>query len=324
MHTTNSHLRLVLAGTLLTLGFVVLLPGDASSQDDPVADSIKESEAFKAMEAAADSARKAAARGRGNAAPAQTTTTPAQVSDSADVVASPTDTLKFDVPKQADTTAKTADTPAAKVDTSDVKSATSPGDTTVKQAAAPPAKPVDPTAPYKDVQFAPSEKPRVVIETTMGKIVLELWPDVAKKHCQNFVYQVTQGFYDSLTFHRIVPGFIIQGGDPDGAGTGGPGYTVPAELSAKQLHEEGTLSMARRVDPAAKSGEAEKPEYLNSAGSQFFICLARAASLDGKYTVFGKVVEGLDVIHAIEKLPTQRERPVAPVYMTKVSLEPKA
>jgi cyclophilin family peptidyl-prolyl cis-trans isomerase len=187
-----------------------------------------------------------------------------------------------------------------------------------------PKKPVDPTAPYKDVEFAPGEKPRVVIETAFGKIVLELYPDVAKKHCQSFVYQINEGFYDSLTFHRVVLGFLIQAGDPLGTGTGGPGYTVPAEFTTKHIHEEGTLSMARRVDPASKTGAAEKGEFLNSAGSQFFICTARAASLDGKYTIFGKVVEGLDVIHSIEKTVVQRERPVAPIYMTRVYVEPKA
>ena len=165
----------------------------------------------------------------------------------------------------------------------------------------------DPTAPYKNIQFAKGEKPVVVMETSMGTITIELWPDVAPKHCQSFVYLINKGFYDSLTFHRIVPGFVIQGGDPVGNGTGGPGYNVPAEFSNKP-HEDGILSMARAQSP-------------NSAGSQFFICLGRLTNLDNQYTVFGKVIEGLDVVHNIEKTPSQGERPKTPVYMTKVSMK---
>ncbi len=170
-----------------------------------------------------------------------------------------------------------------------------------------PAEPEDPKAPYKNVTFEKGAKPQVVMETSMGKIVLELWPDIAPKHCQSFAYLINKGFYDSLTFHRIVPGFVIQGGDPLGNGTGGPGYNVPAEFSNKP-HEDGVLSMARSNDP-------------NSAGSQFFICLGRLTSLDNKYTVFGKVIEGLDVVHKIEKVPAQHERPSEPVYMTKVYMK---
>jgi peptidyl-prolyl cis-trans isomerase B (cyclophilin B) len=165
---------------------------------------------------------------------------------------------------------------------------------------------VDPNAPYASVTFEEGEKPKVLMETSMGNITIELWPDLAPKHCQSMVYLIEKGFYDSLTFHRIVPGFVIQGGDPDGNGTGGPGYGVPAEFSSRP-HEDGILSMARSSDP-------------NSAGSQFFLCLGRLTSLDNKYTVFGKVTEGLDIIHKIEKVPTQSERPKTPVVMTKVSM----
>lgn len=184
---------------------------------------------------------------------------------------------------------------------------TTVGDETPKEeeAVAEPVE-VDPTAPYKSVTFEKGEKPRITMETTMGRIVLELWPDIARRHCQSMVYLANQGFYDSLTFHRVIPGFVIQGGDPNGNGTGGPGYNVPAEFNAT-LHEDGILSMARSQEP-------------NSAGSQFFICLGRLASLDGKYTVFGKVVEGLDVVHKIEKVPTTAERPNTTVYMTKVTV----
>lgn len=172
---------------------------------------------------------------------------------------------------------------------------------------------VDPAAPYKNVTFAKGEKPRVVMETSMGKIVLELWPDVAPKHCQSFVYLVNKHFYDSVLFHRIIPGFVIQGGDPQGTGMGGPGYTVPAEFSDTLQHDLGILSMARTPDP-------------NSAGSQFFICLSRerTKSLDKQYTIFGKVVEGLDVVQAMGKVQTGAgDRPVTPVMMTKVQMEKK-
>jgi len=171
------------------------------------------------------------------------------------------------------------------------------------------AEPEDPKAPYKNIKFEKGEKPVVIMKTSMGDITIELWPDIAPKHCQSFVYLINKGFYDSLTFHRIVPGFVIQGGDPLGNGTGGPGYNVPAEFSNKP-HEDGVLSMARSNDP-------------NSAGSQFFICLGRLTSLDNKYTVFGKVIDGLDVVHKIEKVPVQHERPTNPVYMTKVAMKDK-
>ena len=172
---------------------------------------------------------------------------------------------------------------------------------------------VDPAAPYKHVTFAKGEKPRVVMETTMGKMVIELWPDVAPKHCQSFVHLVGKHFYDSLSFHRIIAQFVIQGGDPQGTGMGGPGYSVPAEFSDTLKHDVGILSMARSSDP-------------NSAGSQFFICLARerTAALDKKYSIFGKVIEGLDIVDAIGKVKTSPgDKPVTPVLMTKVYMEKK-
>lgn len=176
-----------------------------------------------------------------------------------------------------------------------------------------PEVPVDPAAPYKHVTFAKGEKPRVIMETTMGTIKLELWPDVAPKHCQSFVHLVGKHFYDSISFHRIIPTFVIQGGDPNGNGSGGPGYTVPAEFSDTLKHDLGILSMARTPDP-------------NSAGSQFFICLSRerTAALDKQYTIFGKVVEGLDIVQAMGKVPTgPGDKPITPVLMTKVYMEKK-
>ena len=136
--------------------------------------------------------------------------------------------------------------------------------------------------------------PQATIETDRGTIVVELWDDVAPNHVKNMVELGEQGFYDGLGFHRILDGFVIQGGCPntkEGAkgmpGTGGPGHNVDAEFNDR-AHEEGVLSMARSADP-------------NSAGSQFFICLSRSGCqhLDGQYTAFGKVVEGMDVVEAI-------------------------
>lgn len=126
---------------------------------------------------------------------------------------------------------------------------------------------------------------RVIIETDKGKMVLVLYPDVAPKTVESFKKLIGQGFYNGLTFHRVVAGFVIQGGDPKGDGTGGPGFTIPAEFNEKK-HLRGTLAMARSQDP-------------DSAGSQFYVCLAPQPSLDGNYTVFGQVVEGIEVIDKI-------------------------
>lgn len=144
---------------------------------------------------------------------------------------------------------------------------------------------------------APNEGDQVVIfNTNLGRIVLKLFPDVAPKHVESFTSLVGKGFYDGILFHRVIPGFVIQGGDPNtkdqprhSHGTGGPGYSVPAEFNDIP-HTRGILSMARSSDP-------------NSGGSQFFICVDRVASLDRQYTVFGQVVEGMDVVDAIVNLP---------------------
>ncbi|MFP4145012.1 MAG: peptidylprolyl isomerase [Phycisphaeraceae bacterium] len=129
--------------------------------------------------------------------------------------------------------------------------------------------------------------PRVTIETTEGTFTVELWNDVAPGHAENFLKLVDDGFYDGLNFHRVLPGFVIQGGCPEGTGMGGPGWTVDAEFNDRP-HEKGVLSMARSADP-------------NSAGSQFFVCLSRehCQHLDQNYTGFGKVTEGLEVIDRI-------------------------
>ena len=118
-----------------------------------------------------------------------------------------------------------------------------------------------------------------------GEIRLEFYPVDAPKTVENFVTLAKKGFYNKLTFHRVEPGFVVQGGDPKGNGTGGPGYTIKAEFNAHK-HVRGTVAMARSTDP-------------DSAGSQFYICLGPASFLDGKYTVFGLVTKGMDVVDGI-------------------------
>ena len=139
-------------------------------------------------------------------------------------------------------------------------------------------------------------RPRVVLETVCGDIVVELDPEDAPQTVANFTRLVKQGFYDSLTFHRVVPGFVIQGGDPNSRddnpfndGDGGPGYTVPAEIKAK--HVKGAVAAARKSDQV-------NPERASS-GSQFYIALRDLAQLDGAYTVFGQVVSGWAAIDSI-------------------------
>ncbi len=126
------------------------------------------------------------------------------------------------------------------------------------------------------------------IKTSKGSIVADLYPKDAPTTVNNFVFLAKDGFYDGLTFHRVVPGFVIQGGDPKGDGTGGPGYDVPPEIKAK--HTLGALAMARKGGPA---------QTTPSSGSQFYITLAPQPSLDGQYTVFGQVTQGMDVVQKI-------------------------
>jgi peptidyl-prolyl cis-trans isomerase B (cyclophilin B) len=130
------------------------------------------------------------------------------------------------------------------------------------------------------------------LETDRGSIVIELYPGVAPKTVANFEKLSKDGFYNNLTFHRVEPGFVVQGGDPAGNGTGGPGYQVPAEISPTEKHLRGTVAMARTSD-------AVNPER-KSSGSQFYICLDPAPFLDGQYTIFGGVVEGMNVVDKIK------------------------
>ncbi|MDI6782777.1 MAG: peptidylprolyl isomerase, partial [bacterium] len=131
-----------------------------------------------------------------------------------------------------------------------------------------------------------SSKPSVTIETEKGKIVFEMFPEVAPKTVARITELIQQKFYDGLTFHRVVPGFVIQGGDPLGNGTGGSGVKLPAEFSSLK-HQSGTVAMARANDP-------------NSADCQFYICLGSPSWLDGQYTIFGQVVEGLETVQKIQ------------------------
>lgn len=145
-----------------------------------------------------------------------------------------------------------------------------------------------------------TQYPQVTLDTSEGAITVELWNDVAPGHAENFLKLVDEGFYDGLTFHRIIPQFVIQGGDPNGDGTGGPGWNVDAEFNDRK-HDKGVLSMARSADP-------------NSAGSQFFICLGRehCQHLDGKYTAFGKVVSGIEAVDKIAATPLSDPRSGTP------------
>lgn len=127
------------------------------------------------------------------------------------------------------------------------------------------------------------------ISTAKGDIVVQLDAGAAPQTVNNFVFLSRSGFYDGLTFHRVEPGFVIQGGDPAGTGAGGPGYTVPAEIQLP--HVEGAIAMARRGDDVNPDRE--------SSGSQFYITLAETAFLDGAYTAFGQVTEGMDVVRSI-------------------------
>ena len=153
---------------------------------------------------------------------------------------------------------------------------------------------------------------RATIETRFGNIELKFHPDVAPNHVKNFIELAQKGFYDGTTFHRVIPGFMIQGGDPNSKqpdkskhGQGGPGYTVKAEFNNKP-HKRGILSMARAAHP-------------DSAGSQFFICVTDSSFLDKKYTVFGEVVSGMDVADKIVNQP--RDKMDNPIERTEMKVK---
>ena len=157
--------------------------------------------------------------------------------------------------------------------------------------------------------------PIVTIEMENGKVMkAELYPEVAPNSVKNFIDLANKGFYDGVIFHRVIPGFMIQGGDPDGTGMGGPGYSIRGEFAMNGYqndlkHTRGVLSMARAMHP-------------DSAGSQFFIMVADAPHLNGQYAAFGKVIEGIEVADEIVNVPTdRRDRPQEEQKMKKVTAE---
>ena len=160
-----------------------------------------------------------------------------------------------------------------------------------------------------------NQNPIVTFKMKDGGIIkAELYPDVAPQSVRNFISLVSKGFYNGLIFHRVIRGFMIQGGDPEGNGTGGPGYCIKGEFSQNGFvnelrHTEGVLSMARTMIP-------------DSAGSQFFIMHKNSPHLDGGYAAFGKVIEGMEVVNAIAETRTDfRDRPVEPQIMEEVTVE---
>jgi peptidyl-prolyl cis-trans isomerase B (cyclophilin B) len=153
------------------------------------------------------------------------------------------------------------------------------------------------------------KKYQLRLETSLGPITVDLLPEVAPGHVKNILGLAKIGYYDGLVFHRIIKGFMIQGGCPEGTGSGGPGYQIKAEFNATP-HEAGVLSMARTSDP-------------DSAGSQFFICLERTPHLDRQYTAFGRTADpaSLGVVRAIGNVPTgAQDRPKQPVTINKATV----
>ena len=160
-----------------------------------------------------------------------------------------------------------------------------------------------------------AQNPIVTIEMENGgKMVAELYPEVAPNTVNNFISLVQSGFYNGLIFHRVIPGFMIQGGCPNGNGMGGPGYSIKGEFTGNGfqnnlVHDRGVLSMARTMEP-------------DSAGSQFFIMTDDAPHLDGQYAAFGMVTEGMDVVDAIVNTPRDwHDRPRAEQKMASVTVE---
>ncbi len=156
-----------------------------------------------------------------------------------------------------------------------------------------------------------SQAPRAILKTKFGEMEIVFFPELAPKHVESFLNLARKGYFNGTIFHRVIPGFMIQGGDPNtkdpskrqAYGTGGPGYTIPAEFN-KIPHERGIVSAARTADP-------------NSAGSQFFIMVAKSPHLDGQYTVFGEVVKGIEVADKIVSQPRdRRDMPLERIEIT--------
>ena len=168
-----------------------------------------------------------------------------------------------------------------------------------------------------EVRTPPEELPvATIIIKDYGTIEAELYPHIAPNTVNNFIYLANSGFYDGLTFHRIIKDFMIQGGDPNGDGTGGPGYSIKGEFTKNKFkndlkHTEGILSMARS-------------QNKNSAGSQFFIMTKDASHLDGQYAAFGKVISGMNIVHEIENVKTDaNDKPVKNIIIESIKVDTK-
>ncbi len=158
-------------------------------------------------------------------------------------------------------------------------------------------------------QPAATKTPTATIETTLGTMTVEFWPDVAPNHVKNFIALSKEGFYNGLIFHRVIPGFMIQGGCPTGTGTGNAGSTLKAEFNKRpdRKHARGVLSMARSNNP-------------DSASCQFFVMHQDSPHLDGQYSAFGKVTEGIETVDKIVSVPASNDRPKTPVKIVKITI----
>ena len=196
----------------------------------------------------------------------------------------------------------------------DKYSETPPQNTAPQQVEEPQTPPAEEPKQNEDLP-ANAQNPVVTIEMEDGnEIKLELYPKLAPNTVNNFISLVKKGFYNGVIFHRVIPGFVIQGGDPEGTGAGGPGYSIKGEFSSngftnELLHERGVISMARTNDP-------------NSAGSQFFIVVADAPNLDNEYAAFGKVIDGMETADKIVSVERdQNDKPLQVQKMKKVTVE---
>ncbi|WP_228104188.1 peptidylprolyl isomerase [Terrisporobacter mayombei] len=168
-----------------------------------------------------------------------------------------------------------------------------------------------------EVRTPPKELPiATIVIKNYGTIEAELYPHIAPNTVNNFIYLANSGFYDGLTFHRVIKDFMIQGGDPNGDGSGGPGYSIKGEFTKNKFqndlkHTEGVLSMARS-------------QNKNSGGSQFFIMTKDSPHLDGQYAAFGKVIKGIDIVHEIENIKTgTNDKPEKGVIIESIKVDTK-
>ena len=169
----------------------------------------------------------------------------------------------------------------------------------------------------EEVRVPPKDLPvATIVIKDYGTIEAELYPHIAPNTVNNFIYLANSGFYNNLTFHRVIKNFMIQGGDPNGDGTGGPGYSIKGEFTNNKFkndlkHTEGVLSMARS-------------QSKNSAGSQFFIMTTDSPHLDGQYASFGKVISGMDIVHMIENVETSsNDKPVKDIVIESIKVDTK-